>query len=105
MNATETTGEPMVLHNTTAFTSTESTTTTKIKETTTTTEDFGEGTIKPTRKPIKVKPPPKARVNMEDNRVHFRHLMLFFYRKGKNAIQTAREICEVYGDDAVGERT
>ncbi|PIO60601.1 hypothetical protein TELCIR_17901 [Teladorsagia circumcincta] len=40
---------------------------------------------------------------MEDNCVRFRHLMLLFYRKGKNAIQTVRKIREVYGDDAVGE--
>jgi len=24
-------------------------------------------------------------LNMEENKVHFKHLMLFFYRKGKNA--------------------
>jgi len=33
----------------------------------------------------------------------FRHLMLFFYQKGKNAIQAANKICAVYGKDA--ERT
>jgi len=26
---------------------------------------------------------------MEENKVHFRHLMLFFYRKDKNATQAA----------------
>jgi len=41
---------------------------------------------------------------MEENKVHFRHLMLFFYWKGKNAIQAANKICAVYGD-AVAERT
>ena len=37
--------------------------------------------------------------------MHFRHLMLFFYRKGKNATQAANKICVVYGEDAVAERT
>jgi len=44
-------------------------------------------------------------LNMEENKVHFRHLMLFFYRKGKNATQAANKICAVYGEGAVGERT
>jgi len=33
-----------------------------------------------------------------------RHMMLFYYKKGKNAAQTCRKICEVYGADAVSER-
>jgi len=41
---------------------------------------------------------------LEENKVHFRHLMLFFYRKGKNAIQAAK-ICAVYGKGAVADRT
>ncbi|KOX81057.1 Histone-lysine N-methyltransferase SETMAR [Melipona quadrifasciata] len=44
-------------------------------------------------------------LNMEENKVHFRHLMLFFYRKGKNATQAANRICAVYGEGAVAERT
>jgi len=42
---------------------------------------------------------------MEENKVHFRHLMLFFYRKGKNATQAANKIYIVYGESAVAERT
>ena len=42
---------------------------------------------------------------MEENKVHFRHLMLFFYRKGKNVTQAANEICAVYGEGAVTDRT
>jgi len=38
-------------------------------------------------------------------KVHFRHLMLFFYRKDKNATQTANKICAVYGEGAIAERT
>jgi len=43
---------------------------------------------------------------MEENKMHFRHLMLFFYRKSKNATQAAKmpnKICAVYS--AVAERT
>jgi len=43
-------------------------------------------------------------LNIEENKVHFRHLMLFFYRKGKNT-QAANKICAVYGEDVVTERT
>ena len=43
--------------------------------------------------------------NMDDNKVHFRHLVLFFYRKGKNATQAANKICAVYDEGAVAERT
>jgi len=32
-------------------------------------------------------------LNMEENEVHFRYLMLFFYQKGKNATQAANKIC------------
>ena len=42
-------------------------------------------------------------LNMEENKVHFRHLMLFFYRKGKNAIQAANKICAVYGEGTIAE--
>ena len=44
-------------------------------------------------------------LNMEEGKVHFRHLMLFFYRKGKNATQAANKISAVYGEGAVTERT
>ena len=42
---------------------------------------------------------------MEVNKVRYKHLMFFFYRKGKNAKQTANKICVVYGEGAVAERT
>jgi len=38
-------------------------------------------------------------------KVHFRHLMLFYFRKGKNAAQTAEKIFIVYGHSAVIEST
>ena len=34
-----------------------------------------------------------------------RHVMIFHYRKGYNASQTCREICAVYGEDAVTDST
>lgn len=42
---------------------------------------------------------------MEENRQHFRHIMLFYYRKGKSAAKTQRKICAVYGENAVNSRT
>ncbi|CAK9833044.1 Histone-lysine N-methyltransferase SETMAR [Anthophora retusa] len=42
---------------------------------------------------------------MVANKVHYRHLMLYFFRKGKNATQAANKICAVYGEGAVAERT
>ena len=41
---------------------------------------------------------------MEGNKVHYRHLIAFFYRKGKNTTQATNEICAVYGDGAIAER-
>lgn len=37
--------------------------------------------------------------------MHFRYLMLFYYRKGKNATQATNKICAVYGKGALAERT
>lgn len=42
---------------------------------------------------------------MEENRVHLRHIMLFYFRRGKSVTQTTRKICSVYGRDAVTKRT
>lgn len=41
---------------------------------------------------------------MEENKVHIRHILLFCFRKGRNAAQTRREICDVYGAEAVTPR-
>jgi len=40
---------------------------------------------------------------MEANKVHFRHILLFLFRKGLKAAEAEREICNVYGDNAVNE--
>ncbi|EZA47914.1 Histone-lysine N-methyltransferase SETMAR [Ooceraea biroi] len=42
---------------------------------------------------------------MEENKEHFRHLMFFYYQKGKNASQATNSICSVYGEGALAERT
>jgi len=45
-------------------------------------------------------------LNMEENKIYFRHLMLFFYYlmlsfKGKNATQATNKICAVYGEEEI----
>ena len=40
---------------------------------------------------------------MQGNKVHYRHLMLFFHRKGKNAAQSRKKICAVYDESAIAE--
>ncbi|KAG5309403.1 SETMR methyltransferase, partial [Acromyrmex insinuator] len=42
-------------------------------------------------------------LKMNEISEEIRYVMLF-YKKGKNAAQTCRQICEVYGADAVSER-
>jgi len=42
-------------------------------------------------------------LNMEENKVHFRHLMLFLCAKMSHKM--ANKICTVYGEDAIAERT
>lgn len=41
---------------------------------------------------------------MEDQTVHFRHILLFYFNKGKNARQAFIKLNEVYGDNAPKER-
>jgi len=42
---------------------------------------------------------------MEYKNEHFRHILLFYFRKGKRAAETHREICEIYGTDCITKRT
>ena len=37
---------------------------------------------------------------MECKNEHFRHILLFYFRKGKNAAQAAKKIRDVYGEEA-----
>lgn len=41
---------------------------------------------------------------VEDQTVHFRHILLFYFRKGKNARQAYEKLRKVYGDNALQER-
>lgn len=41
---------------------------------------------------------------MEIPECHFRHILLFYFRKGKNAAQAHRKLCGVYGDVCLSER-
>ena len=42
-------------------------------------------------------------VKMDSEKFHIRVVMLFFFKKGKNAAKTCKKLCEVYGD--IGEST
>ncbi|KZC08453.1 Histone-lysine N-methyltransferase SETMAR [Dufourea novaeangliae] len=42
---------------------------------------------------------------MECKNEHFRHILLFYFRKGKKAAEAHKEICEVYGVDCITDRT
>ncbi|GFU84720.1 histone-lysine N-methyltransferase SETMAR [Trichonephila clavipes] len=35
---------------------------------------------------------------MESDKQHFRHILLFYYRKGRNAVQTRKKLTDVYGE-------
>jgi len=41
---------------------------------------------------------------MESEKLHFRHILLFYFRKGKNAVQARKKLCDVYGEDVMTER-
>ena len=38
---------------------------------------------------------------MECKNEHFRHILLFYLRKEKNAVQAAKKIRDVYGEEAL----
>ena len=42
---------------------------------------------------------------MEEKKQHFRHIMLYYIKKGKNTTETQKKICAVYGEGAVTDRT
>lgn len=42
------------------------------------------------------------KLKMEENEVHFRHLIRFYVRgEPKNVVETAQKICAICGDDAI----
>ena len=38
---------------------------------------------------------------MESDKQHFQHILLFYYRKHKNAVQVRKKLAGVYGDDVL----
>ena len=40
-----------------------------------------------------------------ENMQHFQCIMLYYYRKGKNATEMQKKICAVYGEGAVTDQT
>ena len=41
---------------------------------------------------------------MEENTQHFWHIMLYYFKKGKNATETQKKICAVCGEGAVTDQ-
>ena len=35
---------------------------------------------------------------------HFRHILLYYFRKGKNSVQTRKKLYDVYGEKSLTER-
>ena len=35
---------------------------------------------------------------------HFRHILLYYFRKGKNAVQARKKLYDVYGEKSLTER-
>ena len=40
-------------------------------------------------------------LKVEENTQHFRHIMLYYFKKGKNTTEMQINICAVYGEGAV----
>lgn len=45
-----------------------------------------------------------ALLNMESDKQHLRHILLFYYRKGKNAVQARKKLTDVYGEGVLTVR-
>ena len=41
---------------------------------------------------------------MEENMQHFQHIMLYYFKKGKDTTEMQKAICAVYGEGAVIDR-
>ena len=39
-------------------------------------------------------------LKMEENKQHFQHIMLYYFKKGKNTTQMQKKICAAYGEGA-----
>ena len=40
-------------------------------------------------------------VKMEENMQHFQHIILYYFKEGKNATETQKKTCAMYGEGAV----
>ena len=43
-------------------------------------------------------------LKVEENRQHFQHIMLCYFKKGKNTTESQKKICAVYREGAVTDR-
>ena len=43
-------------------------------------------------------------MKMEENRQHFQHIMLYYFKKGKNETEMQKRICAVCGEGAVTDQ-
>ena len=43
-------------------------------------------------------------LKMEENMQHLQHIMLYYFKKGKNAMKHTKKICAVYGEGAVTDQ-
>ena len=44
-------------------------------------------------------------LKMEEDTQHFWHIMLYYFKKGKNTTEKPKKICAVYGEGAVTDGT
>ena len=44
-------------------------------------------------------------LKMEKKKQHFWHIMLYYFKKGKNATKRQKKICAMYGEGAATDRT
>ena len=42
---------------------------------------------------------------MKEYTQHFWHILLYYFKKGKNATETQKKTCATYGEGAVTDRT
>ena len=43
-------------------------------------------------------------LKMEENKQHFHHILLYYFKKGNDAAEMHKKICAVHGEGAVTER-
>ena len=43
-------------------------------------------------------------LKMKENKQHFQHIMLCYFKKGKNATETQKKVCALYGEGAVTDQ-